>query len=184
MRLKTRNDRRTITGLALVVGGLLFLAFWLPGVTESDFSIGAPRALQLVIHGGTIALLSVGLLLAATERPWGRTLSVTGAAVAIVGLVSYLWVFASGLLLMGAAEVLDRRHRLAGSMMTAGSLVWILFWVLGARFDSEDSLPLSDFERVLATTGLMLIAGGIIALGFAQFRLKPTETATATGASS
>jgi hypothetical protein len=89
---------------------------------------------------------------------------------------SGIWInyplMTAGLVLIGVAEIASRRHRAAGVALIAGSLCWFAVWLRGARFDSEDSLPLDSLERLLSTTGLVLIVLGIAAQGISGLRAR------------
>jgi hypothetical protein len=159
--------RAPFGGWALIVGGALYLGFWLGPVLEVDLSILPSHIFQLGYYAVMLTSLGAGLWSHARSRPAdaGRTWSTAAAATAIVGLVSVVGLFTLGLVAVGVGEIRNRRNRGAGATMVLGSAMWFILWSIGARFDSEGSLPLTKLERVLSTSGLLLISGSLIAMG-------------------
>ena len=174
--MKVTSRRLAVEGYALLVGAVMLLMFWINSVRDSDASvISMPWQAQVAFHGAMNLLLVIGLVRLATDlnlTGWQRVTWQVGAGMAAVGIWINYPMMAAGLVLIGVAEIASRRHRAAGVAFIAGSLSWFAVWLRGARFDSEDSLPLDSLERLLSTTGLVLIVFGIAALGFSKLRTR------------
>ncbi|HEX5672210.1 MAG TPA: hypothetical protein VFY46_05755, partial [Acidimicrobiia bacterium] len=94
---------------------------------------------------------------------WQRVTWQVGAGMTAVGVWINYPMMTAGLVLVAVAEIDSGRKRAAGWALVSGSLCWFAVWLRGARFDSEDSLPLDSLERLLSTAGLVLIVLGILA---------------------
>lgn len=164
----------SVAGYALLLGAVMLLMFWINSVRDSGASIiSMPWQAQVAFHGVMNLLLVIGLVRFAIHLDitgWQRVTWQVGAGMVSVGVWINLALMAAGLVLIGIAEIASGRHRAAGVALIGGSLCWFTVWLRGARFDSEDSLPLDSLERILSTTGLALIVLGIVILGFSGLR--------------
>ena len=161
-----RQNPSRLTGLALIVGGLLFLFFWIFPASEAT-SLGVPWPLALGVHGVQILTLVTGLVLAVRlpVAGWPQYLWRVGLGIAAFGTFIGLPLFAAGVLLVGIGAVLTRGYRAAGLPMIPGAVLWLVLFSRGAMIGNEDYPPLTESEQVLAVSGLILIVMGLVTLG-------------------
>lgn len=149
----------------------MFFVIWIYPVRDSQQSSIDPWPMQLAFHGVMIVMLVGGFALSVPRISlfgWQRATWQAGAGLVAVGFVTCLGLAVVGLVMVGAVEFLSRQHRAAGTALVIGPLSWLTVWLRGARFDSEDSLPLDALERLLSTAGLGLICAGIVAPGVSR----------------
>jgi hypothetical protein len=166
----TTNPSR-LTGLALIVGAVLFLAFWIIPATESA-SLGIPWPAALAVHGVQIITIATGLILA-MRLPvpgWPRYLWLAGLALATLGTFIGLPLFAGGVLLVGTAALVTPGFRVAGFSIIPGAALWLILFSRGAMIGNEDYPPLTGPEQLLAVSGLIVIVVGLAALGVLVLR--------------
>jgi len=172
--VRVMTKRASLASSALLLGAVMLLLFWINSVRDSDDSIiSMPWPAQVAFHGVMNLLLAAGLVWFAMHlnlSGWQRVTWQVGAGMASVGIWVNYPLMAAGLILVGVAEIASARNRGAGVALISGSLCWFAVWLRGARFDSEDSLPLDSLERLLSTAGLVLIVLGILALGINGLR--------------
>lgn len=103
-------------GLALIAGGLMYRAFWAGPVGDREMSLVDSHGLQLAFYGSMIASLGFGLwrVASAQSTALGANLHKAGPALALLGLVSFLWIQALGFLILGALRIWARRNDLVG----------------------------------------------------------------------
>lgn len=177
--------RYRIGGSSLVLGSFAFLIFW--GAAPTSVNDTIPRLVALAVHGMSIVLLSIGLVLTVrdvTQPIVGSWVTRAGAAVAIIGLLTVfplvpvgLGIFAIGLLLAG-------RDRIGAVVAAAGSMVLLATYVLGARVGMEDAPELSDGLRVAFQVSVLLIAVGLVIVGLGEIRRvqRPSVSQEVSGA--
>jgi hypothetical protein len=161
------GERSGAAGVCLVVGGLAYLLFFLEGVLERDLYPPSPHWLQLITYGAMVIVLGTGLVRSGLVQPPGRNraLWLIGASIASLGLVVSVELQGLGFALVGLAAFLSRRSRPAGAALMAGTLLWLVLWLMGAHFNSEDSAPLTMPEVWISSAGLILVAVGLVLLG-------------------
>ena len=169
-----RNDRVRLTGVALILGSLMFFVFWIFSATEAEQSLIEPWPLQLAFHGAQIITLITGLVLV-SRLPltgWIRHVWRVGALAAAIGTPLGLPLFAGGVLSMGVSAAFVPGMRVVGAAMVPGAALWLLLFSQGAMMGNEDSPPLTEPEQALAVAGLVLIVTGLIVLGGVVFRSR------------
>lgn len=160
-----------ICGWSLVLGSFAFLIFWGAAPTTANEAI--PRPLALAMHGMSIGLLSVGLVLKAryvTLPIVGSWLTRAGAAVAIVGLLTLFPLISVGFGVFAIGLGLAGRDRIGAVVAMAGSVGLLATYVLGARVGMEHAPELSDGLRVTFQVSVALIAAGLAIVGLGQIR--------------
>ena len=164
--------REWIGGLLLVLGATAFLFFW--GVwSPSAINDDAPWVVGLSLHGVSIVLLSIGLILVArqvTEPVLGSRVTRAGAAVAVVGLLTVFPLIPLGLGIFAVGLVLAGRDKIGAVVAAAGSAVLLATVVLGARVGMEDAPELSVGLRVAFQVGVFLIGVGLVIVGLDERR--------------
>lgn len=115
--------------------------------------------------------LGFGLWQAARALPDGngRRLATAGAVLAILGEVSVIGVWASGLLIIGLSAFAQWPPSRSRVGVLVGSSLWLVLGVSGGRFDSDDSAPLTDVGRWLLTSGLLIIVVALFLWGLGRW---------------
>lgn len=165
-----------IGGLSLIAGSTAFLTFWVYSAASS--SVIVPWSATLAVHGMSIILLSIGLVLVARNAPrrsTGYWMPWVGTAVAIAGLLTVFPLIPVGFGIFGVGLVLAGRDRLSAFIAVAGSVLLLMAVILGARVGMEGSLELSDGLRIAFQLGVLLIATGFIAIGWSETRRIPRQ---------
>jgi hypothetical protein len=160
-----------IGGWSLVLGSFAFFVFWGAAPTSLDDAI--PWSVALAVHGMSIVLLSIGLVLTARDvtRPIvGSWVTRTGVVVAIAGLLTVFPLIPVGFAIFAIGLVLAGRGRIGAVVATAGSLVLLATYVLGARVGMEDTPELSDGLRVAFQASVLFIAVGLVIVGLGEMR--------------
>lgn len=155
------------------MGSSTFLIFWGVAPTAANDTGAFPRPLALAVHGMSIMLLSVGLVLKAryvTQPPVGSRLTRAGAAVAIVGLLTIFPLIPVGLGVFAIGLGLAGRDRSGAVLAMAGSVGLLAVYILGARVGMEDAPELSDGLRVAFQVSVALMAAGLAIVGWGQIR--------------
>ena len=168
-------DRRTVGGVALSVGGILFFVLWIGEISASGFlSDLEPFILHLLFFGTTTVAVASGIWITtrflSTDR--NRLMMTIGAVMAMAGVAVNLAVWALGVAVMGVSYCLDRRLRWIGAALAVGGSMWLVVLALGARWGSVGDVPLAGVELGLAAGGLSLIAGGLTASGVVTLRQR------------
>jgi len=157
---------------SLVMGSFAFLIFWGTAPTSLDDTI--PWPLALAVHGMSIVLLSIGLVLTAryvTQPIVGYRVTRVGAAVAIAGLLTVFPLIPVGFGIFAVGLVLAGRDRIGAVVATAGSVALLATYVLGgARVGMEDTPELSDGLRVAFQVSVLLIVVGLAIVGLGEIR--------------
>ncbi len=178
--MTTTGLKALLPGVSLVVGSVLYLLFWLGPVLDRDLSIAPSHRFQLVYYGVLIVTLIVGLWGGVRHEFRGRDAAVATAAVSLatLGLFAFVVAFAVGIGGLGLLAFSTLKRRLIGSSLVAGSVCWLLLWSTGARFDSEDSLPLTMMGMTLASVGLLLTSSGLVGWGWILIRDRSSSAAS------
>jgi hypothetical protein len=179
--MKVMTKRASVAGSALLLGAVMLFMFWINSVRDSDDSIiSMPWPAQVAFHGVMNLLLAAGLVWFSMHlnlAGWQRVTWQVGAGMAAVGVWINYPLMTAGLVLIGVAEIASGRYRTGGWALISGSLCWFAVWLRGARFDSEDSLPLDSLERLLSTAGLVLLVVGIVTMGINGLRTRQASSA-------
>jgi len=160
-----------IGGLSLVLGSFAFLIFW--GAAPTAVNSTIPWPVALAVHGTSIGLLTVGLVLTAryvTQPIVGSWVTRAGAAVAIAGLLTVFPLIPVGFGVFAIGLVLAGRDRIGTVVAMAGSVGLLVTYVLGARVGMEDAPELSDGLRVAFQVSVVLIAVGLAIVGLGEIR--------------
>ena len=161
----TRPTMRTISGTALVVGGLAFGLFW----GQSLFDRGErSRLLSLGMHGLSIFLLTFGLIAmqrAATGAPRRRRLGWIGVGLCIAGLWTVLPLLGLGFALLGLS-LIGTRHSLVGSLLSVGAVLFAAAYLFGTHLGDEGAAEPDTGLRIVFAVALVLIAGALALIGF------------------
>jgi hypothetical protein len=160
-----------IGGWSLVLGSFAFLIFW--GAAPLSVNDAIPWPVALAVHGMSIVLLSIGLVLTAryvAEPIAGSRVTRAGAAVAIAGLLAVLPLIPVGFGIFAVGLVLAGRDRIAAVVVAAGSVVLLATYVFGARVGVEDAPELSDGLRVAFQVSVLFIAIGLVIVGLGELR--------------
>ena len=160
-----------IGGWSLVLGSFAFLIFW--GAAPTSVNDAIPWPVALAVHGMSMVLLSIGLVLTAryvTQPIVGSWVTRAGAAVAIAGLLTVFPLIPVGFGIFAVGLVLAGRDRIGAVVATAGSVVLLATYVLGARVGMEDAPELSDGLRVAFQVSVLLIAVGLVIVGLGEMR--------------
>ena len=160
-----------IGGWSLVLGSFAFLIFW--GAAPTSVNDAVPWLVALALHGMSMVLLSIGLVLTArcvTQPIVGCWVTRAGAAVAIAGLLTVFPLIPVGFGIFAIGLVLAGRDRIGAVVATAGSVVLLATYVLGARVGMEDAPELSDGLRVAFQVSVLLIAVGLVIVGLGEIR--------------
>ncbi len=170
---------------SLVLGSCAFLIFW--GAAPTSVNDTIPWPLALAVHGMSIVLLSIGLVLTAryvTQPIAGYRMTRAGAAVAIAGLLIVFPLIPVGLGIFAVGLVLAGRDRIGAVVATAGSVVLLATYVLGSRVGMEDAPEPSDGLRVAFQVSVLLIAVGLVIVGLGEIRRvqRPSVSQAVSGA--
>ena len=160
-----------IGGWSLLLGSLAFLIFW--GAAPTSVNDAVPWLVALAVHGTSIVLLSIGLVLTArnvTQPIVGSWVTRAGAAVAIAGLLTVFPLIPVGFGVFAIGLVLAGRDRIGAVVATAGSVVLLATYVLGSRVGMEDAPEPSDGLRVAFQVSVLLIAVGLVIVGLGEIR--------------
>lgn len=147
------------------------MIFW--GAAPTSVNDAIPWPVALAVHGMSISLLSIGLVLTAryvTQPIVGSWVTRAGAAVAIAGLLTVFPLIPVGFGIFAIGLVLAGRDRIGAVVATAGSVVLLATYVLGARVGMEDAPELSDGLRVAFQVSVLLIAVGLVIVGLGEIR--------------
>ncbi len=164
-------EKYRVGGLSLVVGAVAFLFFW--GSAPTSINDAIPWPASLAVHGVSLVLLSIGLILVALqvrEPVLGSRVARAGAAVAVVGLLTVFPLIPLGIGIFAVGLVLAGRDRIGAAVATTGSAVLLATVVLGARVGMEDAPELSVGLRVAFQVGVLLIAAGLVIVGLGESR--------------
>lgn len=160
--------RLWIIQMALILGAVSFLGFWLNDlVTDEDEILfyGVSWALLLAIHGSSILLLTAGFVGAAlVARPAAqRPVIVASVAAAVVGLWTFFPIFYLGIAGIGAWTIV-RRGVTSGLLLLVGALLVLVAWSSGVRLGFEDGPDPNLVQALLTGGGLTLCAAGLAQL--------------------
>jgi hypothetical protein len=156
---------------SLVLGSFAFLIFW--GAAPTSVNDTIPWPLALAVHGTSIVLLSIGLVLTAryvTQPIVGIRMTRAGAAVAIAGLLMVFPLIPVGFGTFTVGLVLAGRDRIGAVVATTGSVVLLATYILGARVGMEDAPEPSDGLRVAFQVSVLLIVVGLVIVGLGEIR--------------
>lgn len=166
-------DWQWATGWLLVAGGALYAVFWgsfLVGDFGDDLWI-----IGLAVHGVLIVLIIAGLVAARSRlrlEGWASWVWNTSIALALLGqTVGHpMWSLA----LFGLAGVVFTKLGSAvAASLAAGGLGWLFLFWSGVRVGDQDGPTPTDGQMALGLIALMLMALGLIGLGF---RLRRSVT--------
>ena len=169
--------RATLGACALILGAVAFLVFWGSDVSWDDKLLGVAAAwwIRLAVHGIAIVLITLGLILRYWMTPAGDSATryeriAAGASVA--GLLTALPLFFVGIALLGVATIVARGLLAVGLALLLGAVLFAVTYGSGVRLGFEDGPPLSQIDKVLATSSITLLTIGICALGVVSLQQR------------
>lgn len=162
--------RRRLSGLFLILGGILYIVFFAGRFVGLE--IGDDLwYLNLTLHGILLGLLVGGLAIAAFTNEKGRTGLLVGATLGFLGLsIGHpLW---SAAMVVVAVTIYQLGLRLPATLLGLGGLGWLWIFLAGVRIGDENGRELTGSEPVVALLSVVAMGVGLILFGIEQTRVS------------
>lgn len=173
MTLDRRFER--FAGWGLMAGGALYWLFY--GSTVGGFGLGDDYwMLTLAVHALSIVAIMLGLIgarAAFSLDGWGSTVWWVATALAFLGLTVANVFFAWAAFGLAVVAFVSLRHPGTAGLLVVGGGLWLYLYLVGVRVGDQNARPRTETEELIGLIATILLALGLIGLGWAAMRLIP-----------